>query len=29
MRGKFERAGWGNDFPLDMIRATKPHNPIS
>ena len=28
MRGKLERAGWDNDFPLNMIRATRPHNPI-
>ena len=29
MRGKLEPAGWDNDFPLDMVRAAKPHNPIS
>ena len=27
MRGKLKRAGWDNNFLLDMIRATKPHNP--
>ena len=29
MRGKLEPAGSDNDFPLNMIRADKPHNPIS
>ena len=27
MRGKLKRAGWDNNFLLDMVRATKPHNP--
>lgn len=27
MRGKLKRAGWDNNFLLNMIRATKPHKP--
>ena len=27
MRGKLKRAGWDNNFLLDMIRSTKTHNP--
>ena len=26
MRGKLKRAGWDNNFLLNMIRAAKPHN---
>ena len=29
MRGKLKRAGWDNNFLLDMIRAAKPHDTIS
>ena len=29
MRGKLKRAGWDNNFMLNMLRANKPHNPIS
>ena len=27
MRGKLKRAGWDNNFLLDMIRSTKTRNP--
>ena len=29
MRGKLKRTRWDNNFLLNMIRATNPHNSIS